>query len=78
MKGTHDLGFMIAPWARILWELNHDHRAFSPLLATAETLAGRFNDRVGCIRSWDTCVTKKYSFKDLSTDFLVIIVRQIC
>ncbi|KAJ4352541.1 uncharacterized protein N0V89_007890 [Didymosphaeria variabile] len=28
---------------------------------------------MGCIRSWDTCVTKEYSFHYLDSDFMVII-----
>ncbi|KAH8881387.1 glycoside hydrolase family 88 protein [Thozetella sp. PMI_491] len=73
LKGTHDLGFMIAPWARRQWELNHDARAFSTMVEAAKTLAARYNPTVGCMRSWDTCQTKIYSFKDPSEDFLVII-----
>jgi hypothetical protein len=67
---------MIAPWARLQWELNHDRRSFDTLHTAADTLASRFNDTVGCLRSWDTCETKVYSFTDPSTDFLVIIVSE--
>ncbi|KAB5518165.1 Six-hairpin glycosidase-like protein [Coniochaeta sp. 2T2.1] len=73
LQGTHDLGFMIAPWARLQWELNHDRRSFDTLQTAADTLASRFSDTVGCMRSWDTCETKAYSFTDPSADFLVII-----
>ncbi|KAL6886753.1 glycoside hydrolase family 88 protein [Trichoderma evansii] len=74
LEGTHDLGFMIAPWARRQWELHHDTQSFATMISAAKTLAMRFNPIVGAIRSWDNCQTKVYSFKDLNADFLVIIV----
>jgi hypothetical protein len=72
-RDTHDLGFMIQPWARKAWELNQDHKAFDTLVTAARSLASRFNETVGSLRSWDTCVTKRYNFQDPSKDFLVII-----
>lgn len=72
--GTHDLGFMICPWARLQWDLHRDLKAFDTLMTAANTLADRFSDKVGCMRSWDVCQTKVYSFTDPSKDFLVIIV----
>ncbi|KAL4893386.1 glycosyl hydrolase family 88 protein [Aspergillus ambiguus] len=77
LKTTHDLGFMIAPWAIKAWELYRDARAFSSLSLAAHSLAGRFCPKVGAIRSWDTCVTKRYSFTDPSKDYLVIIDNMI-
>jgi hypothetical protein len=74
MSTTHDLGFMIAPWARPAWELNHDSRAFATLQLAAESLLSRFSDTVGLIRSWDVCVTKRYRFQDPAQEFLVVIV----
>ena len=71
---THDLSFMISPWARKAWELERDSRSYETLITAAQTLATRYNEKVGCLRSWDTCVTKRYSFLDPSLDFLVIIV----
>lgn len=71
---THDLGFMIAPWAKVAWELNRDQRAFETLRWSAKTLYGRFRQEVGLIRSWDTCVTKRYQFLDPQTEFLTVIV----
>ncbi|CAI6085061.1 unnamed protein product [Clonostachys chloroleuca] len=73
LLGTHDLGFMIYPWARVRWELDHDHRSFDTMMRAAGTLADRFSEKVGAIRSWDTCMTKVYHYNDLTTDFLVII-----
>ena len=72
--GTHDLGFMICPWARLQWDLHRDPKAFDTLMTAANTLADRFSETIGCIRSWDVCQTKIYSFTDPKKDFLVIIV----
>jgi hypothetical protein len=72
-KDTHDLGFMIQPWARLAWDLHHDQRAYSSLVTAAYSLANRFDDTVGCIRSWDVCKTKRYTFTNPGQDFLVII-----
>lgn len=74
LSSTHDLGFMIHPWARLAWELEHDVRAYNTIIRAARTLAARFSPAIGAIRSWDTCITKRYSFQDPSEDFLVIIV----
>ncbi|KAM5346350.1 hypothetical protein ACJ41O_009355 [Fusarium nematophilum] len=73
LQGTHDIGFMICPWARLRWELQHDLRSFDTLMRAADTLASRFSETVGCLRSWDTCQTRIYNFTDLQEDFLVII-----
>ncbi|CRG91718.1 hypothetical protein PISL3812_08770 [Talaromyces islandicus] len=72
-RDTHDLGFMIAPWAMKAWDLLHDTEAYSSLIVAAHSLASRFNATVQCIRSWDVCITNRYSFTNTSTDFLVII-----
>ncbi|QKX55287.1 uncharacterized protein TRUGW13939_02379 [Talaromyces rugulosus] len=77
VKSTHDLGFMIAPWATKAWELYKDEQAFSSLVLAAHSLASRFCPKVQSIRSWDTCKTEKYAFLDTSTDFLVIIDNMI-
>jgi hypothetical protein len=75
LSNTHDLGFMISPWARKAWELERDQKAYESLITAAKALAGRYNATTKCLRSWDTCVTKKYAFTDPKEDFLVIIVR---
>lgn len=74
---THDLGFMIAPWAKVAWELNRDQRAFETLKTAAKTLHGRFGKEVGLIRSWDTCVTKRYQFINPQDEFLTVIVGSL-
>ncbi|ORY60509.1 glycoside hydrolase family 88 protein [Pseudomassariella vexata] len=70
---THDLGFMIAPWAKLAWELNRDYKAFDTLQSSAKMLLSRFSDKVGLIRSWDTCTTKRYSFQSPEVDFMTVI-----
>ncbi|KAJ0416893.1 Six-hairpin glycosidase-like protein [Aspergillus carlsbadensis] len=72
-RDTHDVGFMIAPWAIKAWELHRDSQAYSSLVLAAHSLASRFDARVQSLRSWDVCHTKRYSFTDTSKDFLVII-----
>lgn len=73
-EGTHDLGFMVEPWARRAWELNGDLRALGTLKQAAQTLVARFSPKHGLLRSWDVCKTKKYNFQDPNTEFLVVIV----
>ncbi|KAI2619462.1 glycoside hydrolase family 88 protein [Hypomontagnella submonticulosa] len=73
LKTTHDLGFMIAPWARAAWELDHDVRGYDAVITAAKSLMTRYSPVIGCIRSWDTCVTKRYSFQEPGKDFLVIV-----
>jgi hypothetical protein len=72
-RDTHDLGFMIAPWAIRAWELQRDAVAYNSLVMAAHSLASRFNATTQCLRSWDVCITNRYSFTDPSQDFLVII-----
>ncbi|KAJ4314813.1 hypothetical protein N0V84_008699 [Fusarium piperis] len=57
LLGTHDLGFMVCPWARVQWDINRDQRAFDTMMRAANTLADRFSETTG------------YTSKD----FLVII-----
>lgn len=66
---------MIMPWARPAWQLNNDHRALQTMKTAATTLLSRFSPVVGLIRSWDTCVTRRYKFESPSVDFMTIIVR---
>ncbi|KAL4938984.1 hypothetical protein BDV06DRAFT_231355 [Aspergillus oleicola] len=74
-KDTHDLGFMITPWAIKAWDLYRDPQAYGSLVLAAHSLARRFDARVLSIRSWDECYTRRYSFtpSDMKTEFLVII-----
>ena len=70
---THDLGFMMGPWAMRAWAIDRDAKAYSSLLTAAHSLASRYDNKVRSLRSWDVCVTKRYQFTDPSKDFLVII-----
>ncbi len=52
--GTHDLGFMLYCSFGNALRLTGDSAAYKPVLATgAKSLASRFKDRTGTIRSWD-------------------------
>ncbi|KAL4878465.1 Six-hairpin glycosidase-like protein [Aspergillus karnatakaensis] len=72
-RDTHDVGFMIAPWALKAWSLHRDPQAYSSLILAAHSLASRFDEKVQSLRSWDIVHTKVYSYTDPSKDFLVII-----
>src|SRR5690606_2227366 len=52
-RGTHDLGFMLYCSFGHAWRLEEDPHDAAVLLAGANSLASRFNETVGCIRSWD-------------------------
>lgn len=52
-KGTHDLGFMLYCSFGNALRLTGNTSYQDILLTGAESLASRFNPRVGCIRSWD-------------------------
>ncbi|KAL2222979.1 Six-hairpin glycosidase-like protein [Thermoascus aurantiacus ATCC 26904] len=70
---THDMGFMIQPALRADWELTGNERSLDSLLTAARSLATRYNDRVGAIRSWDMLSQKGVSITSMTDDFLVII-----
>jgi hypothetical protein len=48
---THDLGLMVMPCLRPRWELLHDEQALEGIVTAARSLATRFDERVGAIRS---------------------------
>ena len=50
---THDIGFMTFCSFGNGYRLTGDPRYREVLLQAAKTLATRFNDKVGCIKSWD-------------------------
>lgn len=70
---THDMGFIIQPALRMDWELTGNLESLDNVLKAAESLATRYDERVGAIRSWDRAVNHRYSFTDMQNDFLVII-----
>ena len=51
-RGTHDLGFMMGCSFGNAWRLTGEESYRDVLLRSAESLATRFDDKVGCIRSW--------------------------
>ena len=53
MTDTHDLGFMVMPSFGLEYALTGDESARQAVIQAAYSLAGRFNDRIGLIRSWD-------------------------
>lgn len=51
--GTHDLGFMIGDSFGKAYELTGERSYKDVMLQASRTLITRYNDKVGCIRSWD-------------------------
>ena len=51
--GTHDLGFMLFCSFGKAWQLTGEESYRDVWLEGARALASRFNETVGCIRSWD-------------------------
>lgn len=70
---THDLGFMIQPWAQLGVALDGDEACREAIVTAARSLATRFDARVGAVRSWDGCRTGVYEFADPRREFLVVI-----
>lgn len=52
-KGTHDLGFMMYCSFGNGYRITQNPHYKEVLLTSAESLSTRFNDSVGCIKSWD-------------------------
>ncbi|MEM1118828.1 MAG: glycoside hydrolase family 88 protein [Bacteroidota bacterium] len=50
---THDLGFMVYNSFGNAYEITGDETYKPIIVQTAESLASRYNEKVGCIRSWD-------------------------
>ena len=63
-KSTHDLGFMMYCSFGQANRLKPDKRYEQILVNSAKSLSTRFDERVGCIRSWDS---------KIPSEFLVII-----
>lgn len=72
-KHTHDMGFIIQPALQRDWEIFGHKRSLESLLAAAESLASRFDGRVGAIRSWDRFSNAHNKIDSMEDDFLVII-----
>uniref|UniRef100_UPI0032165592 glucuronyl hydrolase n=1 Tax=uncultured Draconibacterium sp. TaxID=1573823 RepID=UPI0032165592 len=50
---THDLGFMVFCSYGNAYRLTGEAKYKEVILQASETLAGRFDESIGCIRSWD-------------------------
>ena len=72
-KDTHDIGFIIQPALQRDWELFGNKRSLHSILTAAESLATRFDERVGAIRSWDRFSNARQDINSMDDDFLVII-----
>lgn len=72
-QNTHDVGFIVMLALRLDWELTGNARSLASIITAAESLASRFDERVGAIRSWDQSFSKRYSITDREENFLVII-----
>ena len=59
-KGTHDLGFMLYCSFGNGYRLTGDTAYRSIMLIGAESLASRFNPKIGCIQSWNA--NEKWQF----------------
>ncbi|ORX46982.1 glycoside hydrolase family 88 protein [Hesseltinella vesiculosa] len=70
---THDIGFMIMPSFQRDLEVTGAKSCESVIVNAAESLLTRWNEHVGCIRSWNRTQTHLYCFDCKDTDFLVII-----
>ncbi|GAB5592776.1 hypothetical protein Unana1_07676 [Umbelopsis nana] len=70
---THDLGFLIQPAFRREYEVFGSKYAHDTVVEAAYSLATRFNEKVGAIKSWDRAVNNRYDLGDDKGDCLVII-----
>lgn len=72
-RATHDLGFMILPSFYRHYKLFGNAASKDIIINAAKSLASRWNEKVQCLRSWDTCHTRRLNLDNPSTEFLVII-----
>ncbi|KAJ5114225.1 hypothetical protein N7456_002759 [Penicillium angulare] len=70
---THDLGFIIQPAMKRHWELYGDSEIHLSLTVAAESLASRYDKRVGAIRSWNGFRNTQHDIQSMNNDFIVII-----
>ncbi|KAL1868228.1 hypothetical protein VTK73DRAFT_3790 [Phialemonium thermophilum] len=69
---SHDLGFIMRA-LRMDWELTGEPRSLRSYITAAESLATRYDERVGAIRSWDQALSHSYEIRNPEENFLVII-----
>ncbi len=61
-KGSHDLGFMVYNSFGKAWELTGEQSYRDVVVRAAESLASRYDERVGCIRSWSWGTPDRWKF----------------
>ena len=61
-KGSHDLGFMAYNSFGKAWEQTGEQSYRDVVIQAAKSLATRFNERVGCIRSWSWGTPDRWQF----------------
>ncbi|CUM49803.1 unnamed protein product [Debaryomyces tyrocola] len=77
---NHDLGFMLVPPFEKEYLRSGSEKSKDILIKGANSLASRFDERVGCIRSWDELVPIKES-NNRTSNFdkdLVVIIDNMC
>ncbi|KAH7410727.1 Six-hairpin glycosidase-like protein [Cadophora sp. MPI-SDFR-AT-0126] len=70
---THDLGFIVEPALRLDWELTGNKRSLDSLITAANSLATRYDEKVGAIRSWDLINKVDLKIISMEENFIVII-----
>ncbi|KAJ5612069.1 Glycoside hydrolase family 88 protein [Penicillium lagena] len=70
---THDMGFIVMPSLQMDWELTGNKASLEAIVTAANSLASRFDSRVGAVRSWDRMQSHRYHVEDKDENFLVII-----
>lgn len=65
--GSHDLGFMVYDSFGKAWELTGEQSYRDVVVEAARTLATRFDERVGCIRSWSWGTPDRWQYASSST-----------
>lgn len=59
---SHDLGFMVYNSFGKAWEQTHEQSYRDVVVQAARTLATRYNDTIGCIRSWSWGTPDRWQF----------------
>lgn len=61
-SGSHDLGFMVYNSFGKAWELTGEQSYRDVVVQAARTLVTRYDDKVGCIRSWSWGTPDRWKF----------------
>ncbi|CAN6600973.1 hypothetical protein TRVA0_001S09670 [Trichomonascus vanleenenianus] len=70
---THDLAFLIDPALRREYEVHGTKKAREQVITAAYSLASRYDEKVGVIRSWDAMKTTRHELTREKGDYLTII-----